>query len=288
MNWRLVESTLFRPRHPAWTASALVAIAAVGIVDYVTGPEITFSVFYLVPVAAAAWFSGTPMAIAAPAVAAITWLVAEIASSRLDSNIYVYSWNFTARLLFLLLVALLLAQLRRMLDRERTLSRTDALTDLPNARAFREMADAEIARAERYGQPLSLAFIDVDDFKLINDSRGHRAGDRLLRRMAEIIRDNLRSSDFVARYGGDEFVILLPVADKNAAQAVVDKLREKVAQAMVSESCPVSLSIGVVTREPGGPAVTVDGMLENADRLMYEAKTGGKGDARLATYGEPS
>ncbi len=280
-----VEAILFRHRHWSWTAGAFIAIVAVGIVDYATGPEITFSVFYLVPVALAAWLSGTTVAVAASILAAAGWLSAELASSRLDTNVFVYAWNFGARLLFLMLVALLLARLRHMFDRERTLSRTDALTGLPNARALREVADGEIARAQRYVQPLSLAFIDIDDFKHVNDERGHSTGDQLLQRIAELIRANLRGSDFVARYGGDEFVVLLPIADENAARTVMDKLREKVGEAMVGENWPVTLSIGVVTRLPGGSAVTVDAMLENADRLMYDVKSGGKKGARFATCG---
>jgi diguanylate cyclase (GGDEF)-like protein len=282
------ESALFHPRHWGWTVTAFVAIVIVGVGDYITGPQITFSVFYLVPVSVAAWLAGTAGAFAASLLAAVVWFSAELAASPPGSNTFVYAWNFCAQLLFLLLVALLLAQLRRMLDRERELSRTDSLTGLPNIRAFREIAGAEIARAERYRQPLSLAFIDVDDFKRVNDSRGHDAGDRLLRLMAEVIRGSLRSSDHVARYGGDEFVVLLPVADQDAARAAVDKLHTVVNQAMIRENWPVTLSIGVVTREPGGASVTVEGMLDRADRLMYKVKSGGKNGAHLATYGPPS
>jgi len=287
VNRIVIESELFRPRHWSWTAGAFVVIVIVGFGDYITGPEITFSVFYLVPVSVAAWLAGGAGALAGSVLAAVVWLGAELASSHFGSNAFVYAWNFCAQLLFLLLVALLLARLRRMLDRERELSRTDSLTRLPNARAFREVAGAEIARAERYRQPLSLAFIDVDDFKCINDTRGHGAGDRLLSLMGQAIRGSLRSSDHVARYAGDEFVVLLPVADQDAARAAVDKLRTLVCQAMIRENWPVTLSIGVVTCEPGGADITLDGMLEIADRLMYEVKSGGKNGALLATYPSP-
>jgi len=278
------ERDLFRPHSQGWTVFALAVIVAVGAVDYLTGPEITFSVFYLVPVAAAAWRSGTKSAVIASVLAAIVWFSAEFASSRVDANLFVYVWNFCARLLFLLLVALLLARLRDMLERERDLSRTDSLTGLYNARRCKEIMEDEIARARRYGHPLSLAFIDVDDFKRINDTGGHSAGDRLLQSMARAIRGNLRRSDVVARFGGDEFVVLLPLADQEAARAVVAKLVDSVAEELKRENRPVTLSVGVVNCESVGPKVTVDDMLKEADRLMYDVKASGKHGARFATY----
>jgi diguanylate cyclase (GGDEF)-like protein len=279
------ERDLFRPHSREWAVLALATIVAVGAVDYLTGPEITFSVFYLVPVAAAAWRSGTKAAVVASVLAAIVWFSAEYASSRVDVNSFVYFWNFCARLLFLLLVALLLARLRDMLDRERDLSRTDSLTGLYNARRCREIVEDELARAQRYGHPLSLAFIDVDDFKRVNDTGGHSAGDRLLRSIARTIRGNLRSSDIVARFGGDEFVLVLPFADQMAAHAVVTKLADKVAETMLQEDWPVTLSIGVVNCEAVGEKVAVDDVLRAADQLMYEVKAKGKGGVRFAPYG---
>ncbi len=282
VNTTPIDQALFRSTHGGWTAVAFVAIVAVGIVDYVTDPRITFSVFYLIPVALAAWYSGRTAAIGASALAAVVWFIAEFALSRLDSSTLVYAWNFCTRLLFLLLVSLLLARLRQLLLREHRLGQTDALTGLLNARAFREIATTEVERGRRYPQPLSLAFIDVDDFKRVNDAGGHRAGDRLLLRIAELLRDNLRSSDTVARFGGDEFVILLPVADQAAAQVAMEKLSEKMRVAMTAERWPVTLSIGVITCLPG-TETSADTMLERADRLMYEVKTGGKGSAGFAT-----
>jgi diguanylate cyclase (GGDEF)-like protein len=279
-----IDLLLRAPGHRSWTALALLAIVLVGIIDYATGPEFTFSLFYLIPVAAAAWLAGTAIALAASVLAAVVWLLAELFGSRVDSNMIVYGWNFTTRLLFLLLVAMLLASLRVMLVRERTLSRTDPLTGMLNARAMREIADAELSRAERYRHPLSLAFIDVDDFKRLNDSRGHTAGDRLLKRIAELIKSNLRASDFVARYGGDEFVVLLPLADEGAARNAVGKLQARVAASDV-DGVRVTLSVGVITYVPGPGTASIDTLLENADRLMYEVKTKGKANARFARLG---
>jgi diguanylate cyclase (GGDEF)-like protein len=286
MDATTVERSLFPSPRWTWTAGALGVILAVGLVDYATGSELTFAIFYLVPVAALAWaFGRNAVAICASALAAIVWFIAEFASRRVQADLFVYVWNFSVRLLFLMLVAVLLAQLRRMLERERALSRTDSLTGLPNSRAFREFADVELARARRYKHPLSLAFIDIDDFKRVNDRSGHRAGDRLLRAMADALRGSLRGSDYVARYGGDEFVVLLPVADRDTARATVEKLRERVTQSMAREGWPITLSIGVIVCEPGAADLFVDGLLESADRLMYEAKSLGKSGIRLATFG---
>ncbi|MEO5699314.1 MAG: GGDEF domain-containing protein [Casimicrobiaceae bacterium] len=259
----------------------MAVIVAVGVIDYLTGPDLTLAVFYLVPVAAIAWVAGSAMAVGASLLAAGAWLAAELGASEVESDLFVYAWNFCARLLYLLLVALLLARLRAMLMRERDLSRTDALTGLLNARAFREIADVEIARASRYQDPLSIAFMDIDDFKEVNDRRGHAAGDGLLKEMASVMRTSLRGSDVVARYGGDEFVILLPVTDEAAARAVVDKLRVGVRDAMARRGSLVTLSVGVFTTV-GKKARSVDFMLEHADRLMYEVKWAGKGSVRCA------
>jgi diguanylate cyclase (GGDEF)-like protein len=285
VNWSDFERALFRPRAQWWTVVAFLLIPAVGVADYFTGPEITFSVFYLVPVAVAAWISGAGAAIAGSVFASIVWLCAELASSRVDANLYIYGWNFAARLLFLLLVAMLLAQLRAMIARERELGRTDALTGLVNARGCREIAEAEIARAQREGRSFSMAFIDVDEFKRVNDTRGHAAGDALLKRVAEATRATLRASDVVARYGGDEFIVLLPLTDQAAARVVIGKIADKVGEATARDFGRTTLSIGVVTWAPGGTRATVDAVLLEADRLMYAVKTSGKAGARFTICG---
>lgn len=285
MGWMRLDAHLFRQGRRLRTIGALVAIAAVGLVDFLTGPKITLSLFYLIPVAAASWFGGAAIAVATSTFAAVVWLFAELASSRLDSEIFVYAWNCGTRFLFLLLVALLLARLRVMLEREREMSRADPLTGLMNVRAFREALVVELLRLQRYGQPFSLAFIDVDDFKQVNDTRGHGEGDELLKALAGVLRDSSRGTDVVARYGGDEFVVLYPVVDQAAARAIIDGLSSRAKAAMEQGNWPASLSIGIVTCERGDDVPSVDALLAYADRLMYDAKARGKGSARFATWG---
>ncbi len=279
-----IEPALLRTMHWRWTALALGIIPVVGVIDYVTAPEITLALFYLVPVAAAAWLSGQRAAIVASTAAALIWLCAEMGSSRVPANYWVYAWNFGVRLVFLMLVAVLLARLREMLVRERALSRTDPLTGLLNARSFREIAEGEIARASRYGQPISLAFVDVDNFKRVNDTSGHATGDRALMRIGELMRSQLRRTDTAARYGGDEFAIVLPNADESAARAAIAKLIDRLGAAPAPGG-PLTFSVGVVTYGAAPPPLNV--MLEHADRLMYEVKSTTKNGARFITNPGP-
>ena len=266
----------------AWTAGAFLFISALGVVDYATTAEISFTLLYLIPVAATAWFSGPRSGVAIAAFTAATWLTADYLSGGFHGNILVYTWNFASRLTMLLVVGFLLARVRRLLLSERLMSRTDPLTHALNSRAFREMAEVEISRSERYGLPLTLAYLDLDNFKAINDTLGHSVGDRLLRIVADIIRENSRKTDILARIGGDEFVLLLPATDQEPARVAIAKIQRGVMEAMQNSGWPVSLSIGVLTCARIFP--TVDEMMRRADLLMYSVKNNSKSGADFMLY----
>ncbi|MBS1852939.1 MAG: diguanylate cyclase [Acidobacteria bacterium] len=171
--------------------------------------------------------------------------------------------------------------LQQSLAKEKELSRMDSLTVLPNRRAFYEALDVERLRSRRYGRPLTLAYLDLDNFKQVNDAWGHAAGDELLVTVASTIRNTLRSTDFLARLGGDEFAVILPESDAFAAQAVLRKLQAALHAAL--ERRAVTVSIGAATFL--NPQDSVEMMLTIADNTMYSVKKKGKNDVKVSILG---
>jgi diguanylate cyclase (GGDEF)-like protein len=165
------------------------------------------------------------------------------------------------------------------------LSVTDRLTELYNHGYFQQRLEEEIGRAARFERTLSLIMLDIDDFKEFNDSYGHPRGDRVLKAVSAIIRDNLREIDVAARYGGEEFVVVLPETDAEGALAVAERIRASVAEYpfIGSESLPPAtktVSVGVATYPQH--ANTQSRLIDLADRAMYVAKRGGKNKVMLS------
>jgi diguanylate cyclase (GGDEF)-like protein/PAS domain S-box-containing protein len=163
-------------------------------------------------------------------------------------------------------------------ERLRTLATTDGLTGVFNRRHFLELAEAELERAARYSRPTSVAVVDIDLFKRINDELGHAAGDAALRGLTSILRRELRSVDVVGRLGGEEFGVLLPETSRRAAEQTVDRLRRTVGERSFAEhGLPagrrLTVSIGVAERRPGEP---LPALLERADAGLYRAKASGR------------
>jgi diguanylate cyclase (GGDEF)-like protein/PAS domain S-box-containing protein len=165
-------------------------------------------------------------------------------------------------------------KLRVALENEKNLARLDFLTQIPNRRAFSEILQAEAARSRRYKRPLTLAYIDLDNFKQINDQLGHEIGDELLRLIAQTIQGNVRATDTISRLGGDEFALLLPETGGGEACAVIAKLRAILLEKVEERKWPVTFSIGVATFAKPGESVAQ--MVKVADDLMYSAKNEGK------------
>lgn len=252
--------------------SALVIL--IGFLDYITGEEISFSLFYLVPVSLATWRTCRWIGILFCVFSAITWFYTDIKSGHVYSHSAIPYWNAFVRLCFFIIVSSLLVKLRSSLVHEKELSRRDALTGLLNMRAFYDLASIEINRSRRFKRPFTVAYMDVDNFKMVNDKFGHEVGNVLLMSIAEILKDNMRAIDLTARLGGDEFVLLLGETGRESAHIVLSKLQEQILDVLERNRWPATLSIGAVTYNK--PPDTVDDMLKKADSLMYSAKNGGK------------
>jgi diguanylate cyclase (GGDEF)-like protein len=260
------------------------SLSAIGFLDYLTGDEISVSVFYLVPVSLAAWQGTKWMGILFCFLSAMVWFLADVMTGHVYSHLIIPYWNAIVRLSFFLVVAELLTRLKLSLAREKMLSATDSLTGLLNVRAFYDLANKEIDRARRFKRPFTLGYIDLDDFKMVNDQLGHSVGDVLLRSVADIIKKNTRTINLSARLGGDEFAILLAETGIESAHTVFSRLQGKIMEDMRRNKWPVTLSIGAITFSK--PPDAVDDMVRKADNLMYKAKNSGKNKILLELLDE--
>jgi len=246
----------------------------ISVANYAIGYEISTEIFLLIPVAIAAWYGNLPCGFIVAFAAAMANAIADLKAGHQYSSQLIPIWNGLAQLAFFAIGVGLLHMLRTRLHIEQQLARTDPLTGILNSRAFAEHMSYIIALAKRDGAPLTLAYIDLDDFKQVNDKHGHSEGDSVLQTVGDTLRDSTRRTDAAARLGGDEFVLLLPVTDAAAAKTLVEKLKDKLAQGLARHAPQVTCSIGVVTFL--SPPDHVDEAIRVADSLMYKAKDHGK------------
>lgn len=158
------------------------------------------------------------------------------------------------------------------------LARTDTLTGLHNRREFEAQSEKEITRCARFHAPLALLLIDVDHFKRINDTQGHQCGDDVLKTISVLFKSELRDTDTLARIGGEEFAVLMPMCDRGAAQEAAERLRKRVAQQHFEgrngQDLQVTISIGISTHRATDQSIGP--LLKRADQALYEAKASGR------------
>ena len=274
-------------RLPHWSVyvTGLMLTLVIGGLDYVTGYELSFTAFYVLPIAILSLSSGYAAGVAGAFLSAGVRTTSDLLNRHPYSlPVYIY-WNTFMRLALFVSIAVILVALKSLADKERDLARTDALTGATSSRAFRDALSAEVKRASRYRRRFTLAYLDLDNFKSVNDSRGHAEGDILLRTVAQVLRARIRGTDTLGRLGGDEFAILFPETDGRQARSVVEKLHTDLLEAMRFHGWGVTVSIGV--RTEGAPD-DAEEVIRRADDLMYRAKRNGKNAIDFSEDSDPA
>jgi diguanylate cyclase (GGDEF)-like protein len=276
---------LWLGRQQAWVlfSIGLVLTALIGTLDAVTGPELAFSIFYLVPIAFVSWFTGRrSLGFVMSLLCAAAWVIDDRLVAHEYTRRFIPYWNAAIGLGFFVLFTVILVRLKNDLLREQKMATTDSLTGALNPRAFNQTADEEIHRLERYGHPFTFVFIDVDNFKTVNDVFGHNTGNLVLQSLVATVKDNIRITDRIVRLGGDEFGILLTDTDFEAGYTAVTKIQQRLVYHMQHRSLPVTFSMGAVTFLR--PPKSVDEIIKLADNLMYAVKRHGKNAVRYSLW----
>ena len=268
-----------------WVLVGLTLIGLISLVDYLIGYRLTtilFPFLYLLPIALVTWFAGRQAGLIATAASTLAWLLSHSAAGLFSAQPAIHYWHVTVGTGLYGSVAFLLSALKS----EKALARTDPLTGAVNRRFFYEVVQRELDRAQRYPHPLTMAYLDLDNFKAINDRFGHPTGDQVLRTVVATAHQQLRRTDVMARLNGDEFAFLLLETDQPAAHSAVTKIQAALLQAMQQHAWPVTFSTGVLTCL--APPPTVDQLIQLVDEVMYAVKTGGKNAIQYALFPPPS
>jgi len=281
MNFLAVLERQNKPSY-LYVLAGIALIVLIGLLDYLTGYELAFSVFYIFPIALVTWVTDRRLGLLTSVAGAVVWLGADMAAGHLYSINLIYIWNTLIRFSVFVIVTMLFSALKKATDRERELARLDNLTGAVNSRFFYDLAQMEIARFQRYKRPFTLAYIDLDNFKTVNDRFGHPEGDRVLRIVVRSIKNYIRKTDVIARLGGDEFVLLLPETNEESAGIALSKIQIDLLDEMQSGNWPVTFSIGVLTCM--AVPDTLDELVRMADELMYSVKHDTKNAIKFLTY----
>jgi diguanylate cyclase (GGDEF)-like protein len=272
-----------------WLAACLGIVLCVAVADFLTGREVALILFYLAPIGFGTWYVGLRGGVALAVLSAAVSTGADALHELHEPGegplpLAIVAWNCIIQLGTFVSLVLVLSALRSRLEGEELLARTDALTHIPNRRAFFEVVALEIERAHRTHRPIALAFVDVDDFKDVNDRLGHAQGDALLVAVAQTLRATTRTVDSVARLGGDEFALLLPETPPAELEPLLARIRAALLATMARHGWKVGVSMGAAVFV--APPASADALMARADELMYAAKREAKGTIRVGTFGE--
>ncbi|WP_036485876.1 GGDEF domain-containing protein [Myxosarcina sp. GI1] len=259
----------------------LILTLIIGTIDYFVVIDFSLSIFYLLPTVLVAWYAGIWYGLAISIISSCSWLINDFTVTKIYYP-YFRFWNIVVRFIFFSSITYLLAALKTAYEREKRFAQTDALTGITNRRYFFDLLQQELNLALRYEKIFTVAYFDLDNFKLVNDRYGHAQGDELLKLIAEITTQTIRRVDIFARIGGDEFALLLPETDFAASQTALQRLQTELLMVMEFYSYPVTFSIGAITfvRQLN----SIDEIIRSIDSLMYEVKSSSKNDIKHELY----
>ncbi len=249
-----------------WVILSGLTVIGIGYgVEALTDQDLSVSIVYFIGVAFMAWSAGFRAGLIGGAAAVLAITLDGVADGLARGTI---AWQAATSLIFLVAVTAVVARWRHALERSESQARVDQLTGAPNRLASREWARVQLARLARHGETLSVAFLDLDGLKRVNDRDGHATGDAVLVLLVNCAREVLRPTDLFARIGGDEFVLLLSDTDHDEAVSVTRSIQDRF---RATNGAPaLSIAAGLVTWRR--PPENLEDLFVEADALMYEAK----------------
>ena len=262
--------------------SGLFLVVVLAIIDKIIGSEISLSIFYLIPVIFVTRFSDRWVGIFVSGASAIAWLAADLTAGRIYSHWVFPYWNAIMGFGFFLVNVYILSRLKDALETEKMLSRIDSLTGIANGRYFKELVNSEISRSNANNLSFTIAYMDLDDIKTVNDRFGHNEGDIVLSTVASIVQNNVRAKDHVGRLGGDEFGILFPEMGVEESKKIIPKIHKSLLDTILENKWGISISMGVGTFK--GPNLNVEEILRRTESLMYSIKDAGKNGIKYEAF----
>jgi diguanylate cyclase (GGDEF)-like protein len=277
-----IGSYILNQDRKRWLVFGVISLLLVTAADHATGFKIQLTLLYALPILMLTWATNRLFGALLSVVACFSWAIVDVTAGRTFGNSNLLYWQWSACLLGFLLLVFGLTALRHMLEEAHFQSRKDTLTGLVNKGGFYQIVGTEMEMCRRYHRTLSIAYIDCDNFKIVNDKHGHHVGDELLRVVSTTMQRKLRSSDLPGRLGGDEFAVMLPETTAEACRMVVEMLQQRLLQEMAEHEWPVTFSIGIATFTRMPPSI--EDMVRQADKLMYAVKHTSKGAIKQEVF----
>lgn len=261
--------------HPViFYAIITLMLAIVSMSDFLAGQDLSLFLFYLIPIYLGSWYRGRTTGIVTACLSGLLWRLVDNYVSLIPLGYGMMISSLLMRIILFSMIALLVVNNKKLYVQMKQMAYTDIKTGAYNYRAFAELSKGLLNTSNREQIVMSLAYFDMDNFKLVNDQHGHLAGDMVLEKFAGIVNHAIRSSDLFARIGGDEFVALFVGSTPLEAQKILIRINERFKQTMLDLGYTVSLSIGIIEIPP--ESTSIEDHIKKVDQYMYKAKALGK------------